>query len=160
MCIYPDTSRPQKQGEQNGKEYIFVTRERMEQDIAAGKFIEFGEYKGNLYGTSSESVETIVNAGNYIWNIINFDVDRWIFTSTFWKIYYKILGYVCVLCPHQQALKVLRTPSLRPYVIYIKPPSMEELRETRTAMRARSTFDETNSRGFTVNINNFFHMIK
>lgn len=58
-----DTSRPQKQGEQNGKEYIFVNRERMEHDIAAGKFIEFGEYKGNLYGTSSESVETIVNAG-------------------------------------------------------------------------------------------------
>lgn len=64
MYFFVDTSRPQKQGEQNGKEYIFVTRERMEQDIAAGKFIEFGEYKGNLYGTSSESVETIVNAGN------------------------------------------------------------------------------------------------
>lgn len=37
----------------------------MEQDIAAGKLIEFGEYKGNLYGTSSESVESIIGAGNY-----------------------------------------------------------------------------------------------
>lgn len=35
----------------------------MEQDIADGKFIEHGEYKGNLYGTSAESVEAIVNSG-------------------------------------------------------------------------------------------------
>jgi MAGUK p55 subfamily member 3/7 len=35
----------------------------MEQNIAAAKFIEFGEYKGNLYGTSAESVESIIDAG-------------------------------------------------------------------------------------------------
>lgn len=35
----------------------------MEQDIADGKFIEHGEYKGNLYGTSADSVEAIINAG-------------------------------------------------------------------------------------------------
>lgn len=40
-----------------------MTREKMEQDIADGKFIEHGEYKGNLYGTSADSVETIVNSG-------------------------------------------------------------------------------------------------
>lgn len=58
-----DTSRPQKSSEQNGKEYVFVSREKMEQDISEGKFIEQGEYKGNLYGTSAESVESIVNSG-------------------------------------------------------------------------------------------------
>lgn len=51
-------------GEVNGKEYYFVTREKMEEETEAGNFIEFGEYKGNLYGTSSESVKMLVNAGH------------------------------------------------------------------------------------------------
>lgn len=42
---------------------MFVSRDKMEQDIADGKFIEHGEYKGNLYGTTAESVETIINSG-------------------------------------------------------------------------------------------------
>ncbi|XP_070163140.1 MAGUK p55 subfamily member 7 isoform X4 [Polyergus mexicanus] len=116
----PYTSRPPRPGEINGKEYHFVTRENMEEDIDAGKFIEYGEYKGNLYGTSSESVSSLVNA-----------------------------GYVCLLNPHYQALKMLRTPQLRPYVICVKPPTFEVLKETRNEARARSTFDESNSRGFT-----------
>ncbi|XP_023029209.1 membrane palmitoylated protein 7-like protein metro isoform X2 [Leptinotarsa decemlineata] len=116
----PYTSRPMKPGEENGKEYFFIPREQMEEDIEAGKFIEFGEYKGNLYGTSAEGVKTIVNNGN-----------------------------VCILNPHYQALKMLRTPQLKPYVIYIKPPSLEVLKETRNAYHARSTFDVNNSRGFT-----------
>jgi len=94
----------------------------MEEDVDAGKFIEYGEYKGNLYGTSSESVSSLVNA-----------------------------GYVCLLNPHYQALKMLRSPQLRPYVVYVKPPKFEVLKETRSEARARSTFDESNSRGFTVN---------
>lgn len=110
-----------KPGEVNGKEYFFVTREQMEEDVEATKFIEFGEYKGNLYGTSAESVKAIVNAGK-----------------------------VCILNPHYQALKMLRTPQLKPYIIYIKPPSLEVLKETRNANHARSTFDVNNSRGFTV----------
>nr|CAD7395741.1 unnamed protein product [Timema poppensis] len=116
----PYTSRPVRHGEVNGKEYFFVTREKMEEDVEAGKFIEFGEYKGNLYGTSAESVKSLVNA-----------------------------GYVCILNPHYQALKMLRTPQLKPYIVYIQPPSFETLKETRNAAYARSTFDENNSRGFT-----------
>ncbi|XP_035739880.1 MAGUK p55 subfamily member 7-like isoform X4 [Vespa mandarinia] len=116
----PYTSRPPRPGEIDGKEYYFVTREKMEEDIDTGKFIEFGEYKGNLYGTSAESVSSLINA-----------------------------GYVCLLNPHYQALKMLRTPQSKPYVIYIKPPRFEILKETRNENRARSTFDESNSRGFT-----------
>ncbi|CAH0546738.1 unnamed protein product, partial [Brassicogethes aeneus] len=117
----PYTSRPIKPGEINGKEYFFVTREKMEEDIEASKFIEFGEYKGNLYGTSSESVKAIVSE-----------------------------GHVCILNPHYQALKMLRTPQLKPYVIYIRPPDLETLKDSRNAVHARSTFDVNNSRGFTV----------
>ena len=110
-----------KPGEVNGKEYFFVPREKMEEDIDASKFIEFGEYKGNLYGTSADSVKAIVNS-----------------------------GHVCILNPHYQALKMLRTPQLKPYIIYIKPPPLDRLKETRNAVHARSTFDVNNSRGFTV----------
>ncbi|ETN62446.1 membrane-associated guanylate kinase (maguk) [Anopheles darlingi] len=116
----PYTTRPMRPGEVAGREYLFVTREKMEADIDAGKFIEHGEYKGHFYGTAADSVKTIVNA-----------------------------GCVCVLAPHYQALKSLRTAQLKPYIIHIRPPSFEELKKTRTKARARSTFDETNSRGFT-----------
>ncbi|KAF5305264.1 hypothetical protein FQA39_LY09229 [Lamprigera yunnana] len=116
----PYTSRPMKPGEVNGKEYFFVSREKMEEDIEATKFIEFGEYKGNLYGTSSESVKTLVNS-----------------------------NHVCILSPHYQALKMLRVPQLKPYIVYIKPPPLERLKETRNVLHAISTFDANNSRGFT-----------
>ncbi|CAG9857999.1 unnamed protein product [Phyllotreta striolata] len=116
----PFTTRSMKPGEENGKEYFFVERPDMEKDIEAGKFIEYGEYKGNLYGTSAESVKSIVAAGK-----------------------------VCILNPHYQALKMLRVPELKPYVIYVKPPDLETLKETRNAHHARSTFDIHNSRGFT-----------
>ncbi|KAJ6643341.1 MAGUK p55 subfamily member 7 [Pseudolycoriella hygida] len=116
----PYTTRPIRHGEVAGREYIFVSREKVEADIADGKFIEFGKYKGHLYGTSGESVRCIINA-----------------------------GCVCILSPHYQAIKALRTPQLKPFIIHIKPPSFERLKESRTALRARSTFDETNSRGFT-----------
>uniref|UniRef100_A0ABD2WS83 MAGUK p55 subfamily member 7 n=1 Tax=Trichogramma kaykai TaxID=54128 RepID=A0ABD2WS83_9HYME len=115
----PFTSRPPKPGEIDGKDYNFVSREQMEADIGAGRFIEHGEYKGNLYGTSAESVTSLVEA-----------------------------GYLCLLSPHYQALKMLRTPQLKPYILYVQPPSFEVLKDTRNATKARSTFDETNSRAF------------
>uniref|UniRef100_A0A8W7P0D9 Membrane palmitoylated protein 7 n=1 Tax=Anopheles coluzzii TaxID=1518534 RepID=A0A8W7P0D9_ANOCL len=126
---YKNTTRPMRPGEVAGREYLFVTREKMEADIAASKFIEHGEYKGHLYGTAADSVKSIVNA-----------------------------SCVCVLGPHYQALKSLRTAQLKPYIVHIRPPAFEELKKSRTKARARSTFDENNSRGFTDE--EFMEMIK
>jgi len=116
----PHTSRPQKQGEINGQDYYFCSRLQMQHDIEQGKFIEHGEFRGNLYGTSVDGVADIGHA-----------------------------GYQPILTPHYQALKRLRTAELRPYIIYIKPPAFEVLKETRGQAYARSTFDEANSRSFT-----------
>ncbi|XP_030371239.1 MAGUK p55 subfamily member 7 isoform X4 [Scaptodrosophila lebanonensis] len=116
----PYTTRPMRTGEVAGREYIFVPRDKMDADIAAGKFVEHGEYKGHLYGTSAESVKSIVNA-----------------------------GCVCVISPHYQAIKTLRTPQLKPFLIHIQPPELEVLKATRTEARAKSTFDEANARSFT-----------
>ena len=49
-----------------------------------------------------------------------------------------------------QALKMLRMPELKPYIIYVAAPPFEQLKETRHQSYARSTFDETSSRSFTV----------
>ncbi|XP_063125067.1 guanylate kinase isoform X9 [Rattus norvegicus] len=46
------TTRNPRPGEEDGKDYYFVTREMMQRDIAAGDFIEHAEFSGNLYGTS------------------------------------------------------------------------------------------------------------
>ncbi|XP_039228888.1 MAGUK p55 subfamily member 7 isoform X3 [Drosophila yakuba] len=116
----PYTTRPMRTGEVPGREYIFVAREKMDADIEAGKFVEHGEYKGHLYGTSAESVKSIVNA-----------------------------GCVCVLSPHYQAIKTLRTAQLKPFLIHVKPPELDILKATRTEARAKSTFDEANARSFT-----------
>lgn len=45
------TTRNPRPGEEDGKDYYFVTREMMQRDIAAGDFIEHAEFSGNLYGT-------------------------------------------------------------------------------------------------------------
>ncbi|MCV4566923.1 guanylate kinase, partial [Escherichia coli] len=50
------TTRNPRPGEEDGKDYYFVTREMMQRDIAAGDFIEHAEFSGNLYGTSKEAV--------------------------------------------------------------------------------------------------------
>ncbi|KAK7604400.1 hypothetical protein V9T40_005586 [Parthenolecanium corni] len=116
----PYTSRPPRAGEIHGKDYYFVSREKMEEEIQEGKFIEYGEYKGNLYGTSAETVKSLIDS-----------------------------AFFCILTPHYQALKMLRTADVKPYIVFIKPPEFDALKETRNAAFARSTFDETNSRGFT-----------
>ena len=45
-----------KSYEADGKDYFFVSRQTMENFIQKRKFIEFGEYKGCLYGTSKDSI--------------------------------------------------------------------------------------------------------
>ena len=45
-----------KDGEQHGKGYFFTDRETMEMDIKIGKYLEYGEFNGNLYGTKLDSI--------------------------------------------------------------------------------------------------------
>ena len=35
----------------------------MQLDIEAGKFIEHGEFRGNLYGTSTDGIRDLITAG-------------------------------------------------------------------------------------------------
>lgn len=51
---------------------------------------------------------------------------------------------------NRQAIKMVRTSELKPYVVFVKPPQYDRLKETRASSYARSTFDHTSTRGFTV----------
>uniref|UniRef100_A0A9J8C451 Protein PALS1 n=1 Tax=Cyprinus carpio carpio TaxID=630221 RepID=A0A9J8C451_CYPCA len=95
----PHTTRSRRDIEVNGRDYHFVSRQAFEMDSAAGKFIESGEFEKNLYGTSTDSVRQVINTGK-----------------------------ICLLCVHTQSLKVLRSSDLKPYIIFIAPPSQERLR--------------------------------
>lgn len=51
------TTRAPRQGEQDGRDYHFVTREQFHKDLQAGKFMENIEYNGVLYGVSVQEAE-------------------------------------------------------------------------------------------------------
>ncbi len=57
------TSRPAREGETDGVDYNFVTRERFEAMVAVGEFLEWADVFGNLYGTSTADTERVLEAG-------------------------------------------------------------------------------------------------
>lgn len=50
------TTRFPREGEQDGREYFFKTKEEFEQMIAEHQLIEYAQYVGNYYGTPKEYV--------------------------------------------------------------------------------------------------------
>ena len=50
------TTRKPREGEVDGKDYYFVTREEFEKMIREGEMIEWAEYAGNYYGTPKKAV--------------------------------------------------------------------------------------------------------
>ncbi|KAG7207713.1 hypothetical protein KM043_009330 [Ampulex compressa] len=98
----PHTSRPRKDSEVDGQDYHFISRSQFESDILCRKFVEHGEYEKAYYGTSVEAIRSVVNSGK-----------------------------ICVLNLHPQSLKILRSSDLKPYVVFVAPPSLEKLRQKR-----------------------------
>jgi len=67
------TTRAPRQGEIDGREYFFVSRETFEEMVAAGEFLEWACVHGNLYGTAKSQVIEETNAGADI--ILEVDVQ-------------------------------------------------------------------------------------
>jgi guanylate kinase len=65
------TTRPPRIGEQDGKDYFFVTKAQFEADIKAGYFLEYAQVHGNYYGTSLKPVNEALEAGK----LVIFDID-------------------------------------------------------------------------------------
>jgi guanylate kinase len=65
------TSRAARQGETDGVDYNFVTRDRFEAMIAAGEFLEWADVFGNLYGTCAADTERMLDAGDDVVLVID-----------------------------------------------------------------------------------------
>jgi len=57
------TTRAPRNGEVDGREYFFVNRQRFEEMINEGAFLEWANVHGNLYGTAKRQVISETNAG-------------------------------------------------------------------------------------------------
>ncbi|XP_031441971.1 MAGUK p55 subfamily member 6b isoform X2 [Clupea harengus] len=101
----PFTSRRSRDEERDGTSYRFVSRTEMEIDIRAGRYLEHGEYDGNLYGTQMESIHQVVE-----------------------------MGRTCILDVNPQALKVLKTSEFMPYVVFIAAPEFDTLKAMHKAV--------------------------
>uniref|UniRef100_A0A8C9W9K7 MAGUK p55 scaffold protein 3 n=1 Tax=Scleropages formosus TaxID=113540 RepID=A0A8C9W9K7_SCLFO len=95
----PHTTRPRKSHEKEGVEYHFVSKQAFEADVHGNKFIEYGEYKENQYGTSLEAIRSVLAKNK-----------------------------LCLVDVQPEALKILRTAEFKPYVIFVKPRIAESRR--------------------------------
>ncbi|XP_072139221.1 protein PALS2-like isoform X2 [Mobula birostris] len=99
------TSRKPRDDEQDGHAYRFVSRAEMEVDIKASRYLEHGEYEGNLYGTKIDSIHEVVHTGR-----------------------------MCILDINPQALKILKTAEFMPYIVFVAAPELETLRAMHKAV--------------------------
>ncbi|MCW8821837.1 MAG: guanylate kinase [Sulfurovum sp.] len=65
------TTRAPRVGEENGRDYFFVSKESFEEDIKAGNFLEYAQVHGNYYGTSLKPVRKALEEGK----LVIFDID-------------------------------------------------------------------------------------
>ncbi|XP_032945313.1 MAGUK p55 subfamily member 3 isoform X3 [Rhinolophus ferrumequinum] len=100
LVVLIDTTRPRKSHEKEGVEYHFVSKQAFEADLHHNKFLEHGEYKENLYGTSLDAIQAVMAKNK-----------------------------VCLVDVAPDALRQLRTSEFKPYVIFVKP-AIQEKRKT------------------------------
>ena len=65
------TTREPRTGEQNGVDYIFVTKDEFEQGIENGDFLEYASVHGNYYGTSKKPILKAIEENK----LVIFDID-------------------------------------------------------------------------------------
>lgn len=106
------TTRSPRPGEVDGTHYHFVSRERFDEEIRNGGFLEYAEVHGKMYGTSLKQIEAITAEGRDV--ILEIDVQ----------------GAEWVLKRVPEAVR-----------IFILPPSFETLRD-RLIRRATEDSDD------------------
>ncbi len=95
------TSRAMRPGEQDGKDYYFLSADAFRRRVAAGEFLEYEEvYAGQFYGTLKSELDRIWTQGKDV----VFDVD--------------VKG----------GLRIKEQFPKQSLAIFIQPPSVEELK--------------------------------
>lgn len=109
------TTRSPRPGEVDGQHYHFTTIEKMRNSIEKGDFIESATFCGNMYGTSKAAVDAV-----------------------------KEQGKICVLDIDVQGVKLVKKTDLNPWYIFIKPPSLEVLKNRLLARKTETEESLTN----------------
>lgn len=99
FCV-SHTTRAKRGDEADGKDYHFIDKEKFNEMIVNGDFIEWALVHDNYYGTSSSEINKPLNDGN----ILILDVDV-------------------------QGALLLKKRELEAKYIFIMPPSIEEIKE-------------------------------
>jgi guanylate kinase len=60
------TTRQARPGEQDGREYHFLSPEEFVRRVEAGDFLEHAEYAGNQYGTLEQEVRRVTQNGHHV----------------------------------------------------------------------------------------------
>lgn len=94
------TTRAPREGEQNGREYFFVSKDEFMENIQQGNLLEYANVYGNMYGTPKNAVVRQMERGQNV--LLEIDV--------------------------QGALKVKKAME-EAILIFLLPPSMSILRE-------------------------------
>ena len=103
------TTRDPRGEEEDGLDYHFKTKERFEELIKEGAFIEYAKVHDNYYGTLKAPIQEVLAEGNSM--ILDIDVQGAA----------KVREYVRNL-PNTDPMKIGYAD------LFINPPSMEELR--------------------------------
>jgi guanylate kinase len=99
------TTRQKRSGEVEGINYYFLTPEDFEEKIRNGGFIEHEFFFGNYYGTQLDKTVAVIDAGTHI--LLDLDVKG--------------------------ALNLKRLFSDNALLLFLKPPSIEVLKQRLTA---------------------------
>ena len=110
------TTREPRNNEKDGVNYFFVTKDKFEEGIKNDEFLEYNIYNNNYYGTSKKAVLEKMNEGINVFSEIDVNGAR--------------------------NIKKIFPDAL---LIYIAPPSMEELRR-RLIGRGTETIDKIEER--------------
>ena len=110
------TTRNPRDGEVDGREYFFLSREKFEKMIANNELIEYAKYVENYYGTPRAYVEKMLDEGKDV--ILEIEI--------------------------QGAMKI-REKFPDTLLVFVCPPSMEELKN-RLVGRGTETLDVINGR--------------
>jgi guanylate kinase len=111
------TTRPQRNGEENGSDYHFLSREEFERRIEQNDLVEYEEIFGNLYGTLRSETKLALQRGEHLL----FDVD--------------VKG----------GLSLKESYPNDTVLIFVKPPSLEELK-ARIENRGTDTEEQIETR--------------
>jgi guanylate kinase len=65
------TSRLARDGEQDGVDYNFITRDRFDAMVRAGAFLEWADVFGNCYGTAAADTELLLSQGEDVVLVID-----------------------------------------------------------------------------------------